>query len=600
MNQSQKFIRNFSIIAHIDHGKSTLADRLLQRTGCVSEREMRDQVLDTMDLERERGITIKAQCARMPYRAKDGQDYFLNLIDTPGHVDFHHEVSRSLGASEGALLLVDASQGIEAQTLANFYKALERDVVVIPVINKIDLPRADVHNVALQMMELLDCDEDDILFASAKTGVGTEEILEAIVQRIPCPKGDFDAPMRALVVDSFFDQYRGVITLIRMVDGSVSTANDIRFISSGRIYEVDEVGVFTPKMTPVDRLVAGDVGYLIGGIKNVSEVDVGDTITTRRNPATEPLTPYQPAKPMVFCGLYPVDSVDYELLRDSLEKLHLNDASFYYEPESSEALGFGFRCGFSGLLHMDVIQERLEREYGLNLVATAPNVEYEVILTNGEKVTVDNPSSLPPRPNIEEIREPIVDATIITSQDTVGGIIRLAIDRRGSEKGSEYLEGGRVIMRYEFPLSEIVSDFFDRLKSVSSGYASFDYEFKGYRRSELTKLDILVNGDPVDSLSIILHRDKAYSRGRQLCEKLKEVVPRQQYAVAIQAAIGGKIIARETVPALRKNVTAKCYGGDITRKRKLLQRQKEGKKRMKQVGSVQIPQEAFMAILKVD
>ncbi len=600
MNQSQKFIRNFSIIAHIDHGKSTLADRLLQRTGCVSEREMRDQVLDTMDLERERGITIKAQCARMPYRAKDGQDYFLNLIDTPGHVDFHHEVSRSLGASEGALLLVDASQGIEAQTLANFYKALERDVVVIPVINKIDLPRADIHNVALQMMELLDCDEDDILFASAKTGVGTEEILEAIVQRIPCPKGDFDAPMRALVVDSFFDQYRGVITLIRMVDGSVSTANDIRFISSGRIYEVDEVGVFTPKMTPVDRLVAGDVGYLIGGIKNVSEVDVGDTITTRRNPATEPLTPYQPAKPMVFCGLYPVDSVDYELLRDSLEKLHLNDASFYYEPESSEALGFGFRCGFSGLLHMDVIQERLEREYGLNLVATAPNVEYEVILTNGEKVMVDNPSSLPPRPNIEEIREPIVDATIITSQDTVGGIIRLAIDRRGTEKGSEYLEGGRVIMRYEFPLSEIVSDFFDRLKSVSSGYASFDYEFKGYRKSELTKLDILVNGDPVDSLSIILHRDKAYSRGRQLCEKLKEVVPRQQYAVAIQAAIGGKIIARETVPALRKNVTAKCYGGDITRKRKLLQRQKEGKKRMKQVGSVQIPQEAFMAILKVD
>ncbi len=561
---------------------------------------MRDQVLDTMDLERERGITIKAQCARMPYRAKDGQDYFLNLIDTPGHVDFHHEVSRSLGASEGALLLVDASQGIEAQTLANFYKARERDVVVIPVINKIDLPRADIHNVALQMMELLDCDEDDILFASAKTGVGTEEILEAIVQRIPCPKGDFDAPMRALVVDSFFDQYRGVITLIRMVDGSVSTANDIRFISSGRIYEVDEVGVFTPKMTPVDRLVAGDVGYLIGGIKNVSEVDVGDTITTRRNPATEPLTPYQPAKPMVFCGLYPVDSVDYELLRDSLEKLHLNDASFYYEPESSEALGFGFRCGFSGLLHMDVIQERLEREYGLNLVATAPNVEYEVILTNGEKVMVDNPSSLPPRPNIEEIREPIVDATIITSQDTVGGIIRLAIDRRGTEKGSEYLEGGRVIMRYEFPLSEIVSDFFDRLKSVSSGYASFDYEFKGYRKSELTKLDILVNGDPVDSLSIILHRDKAYSRGRQLCEKLKEVVPRQQYAVAIQAAIGGKIIARETVPALRKNVTAKCYGGDITRKRKLLQRQKEGKKRMKQVGSVQIPQEAFMAILKVD
>jgi GTP-binding protein LepA len=600
LNQSQKFIRNFSIIAHIDHGKSTLADRLLQRTGCVSEREMRDQVLDTMDLERERGITIKAQCARMPYRAKDGQDYFLNLIDTPGHVDFHHEVSRSLGASEGALLLVDASQGIEAQTLANFYKARERDVVVIPVINKIDLPRADIHNVALQMMELLDCDEDDILFASAKTGVGTEEILEAIVQRIPCPKGDFDAPMRALVVDSFFDQYRGVITLIRMVDGSVSTANDIRFISSGRIYEVDEVGVFTPKMTPVDRLVAGDVGYLIGGIKNVSEVDVGDTITTRRNPATEPLTPYQPAKPMVFCGLYPVDSVDYELLRDSLEKLHLNDASFYYEPESSEALGFGFRCGFSGLLHMDVIQERLEREYGLNLVATAPNVEYEVILTNGEKVMVDNPSSLPPRPNIEEIREPIVDATIITSQDTVGGIIRLAIDRRGTEKGSEYLEGGRVIMRYEFPLSEIVSDFFDRLKSVSSGYASFDYEFKGYRKSELTKLDILVNGDPVDSLSIILHRDKAYSRGRQLCEKLKEVVPRQQYAVAIQAAIGGKIIARETVPALRKNVTAKCYGGDITRKRKLLQRQKEGKKRMKQVGSVQIPQEAFMAILKVD
>ena len=561
---------------------------------------MRDQVLDTMDLERERGITIKAQCARMPYRAKDGNEYALNLIDTPGHVDFHHEVSRSLWASEGALLLVDASQGIEAQTVANFYKALECDVVIIPVINKIDLPRVDLHSVTLQVMELMDCEEEDILFASAKSGLGTEEILEALVKRIPPPQGDPDAPLRAIVVDSFFNQFRGVITLIRVVDGSISTSNDIRFMSSGKLYEVDEIGVFTPKMQKVEHLSAGDVGYLIGGIKNVGEVDVGDTITTRRHSATEPLTQYAPAKPMVFCGLFPTQSASYEVLRDSLEKLHLNDSSFYYEPESSEALGFGFRCGFSGLLHMEVIQERLEREYDLDLVTSAPNVEYEVILTNGEKLEIDNPSRMPPRPKIEEIREPMVDSTIITTQTTVGGIMRLAMDRRGIEKGSEYLEGGRVIMRYEFPLSEIVTDFFDRLKSVSSGYASFDYEVTGFRAADLIKLDILVNGDPVDALSVILHRDKAYSRGRQLCEKLKEVVPRQQYAVAIQAVIGSKIIARETVPAMRKNVTAKCYGGDITRKRKLLQRQKEGKKRMKQVGNVSIPQEAFMAILKVD
>ena len=600
MKKVQEFIRNFSIIAHIDHGKSTLADRLLQRTGCISAREMREQVLDTMDLERERGITIKAQCARMPYRAKDGREYTLNLIDTPGHVDFHHEVSRSLGASEGALLLVDASQGIEAQTLANFYKALERDLTIIPVVNKIDLPQADLHNVMLQMMDLCDCEEEDILLASAKEGKGTEAILEAIVRRIPPPQGDPEAPLRALVVDSFFNQYRGVITLIRLVDGSISAANDIRLMSSDRLYEVDEVGVFTPKMKKVERLSAGDVGYLIGGIKEVSEVDVGDTLTTRRNPATEPLVGYHPAKPMVFCGLFPTASGEYVSLRDSLEKLHLNDSSFFFEPESSDALGFGFRCGFSGLLHMEVIQERLEREYELELVTTAPNVEYEIVTTGGETHLIDSPSQMPLWQHVAEIREPIAEATIITSQSSVGAIIRLAIDRRGVEKGSEYLEGGRVIMRYEFPLAEIVTDFFDRLKSISSGYASFDYEVVGFRSADLIKLDILVNSDPVDALSVILHRSKSSSRGRQLCEKLKAVVPRQQYAVAIQAAIGGKIIARETVSALRKNVTAKCYGGDITRKRKLLQRQKEGKRRMKQVGNVQIPQEAFMAILEVE
>ncbi len=600
MHTSQERIRNFSIIAHIDHGKSTLADRLLQRTGCIPEREMRDQVLDTMELERERGITIKSQCARMPYRAQDGQDYILNLIDTPGHVDFHHEVSRSLGASEGALLLVDATQGIEAQTIANFYKALERDVKIIPVVNKVDLPRADPHTVTLQLMELCGCDEEEVLLASAKQGLGTDAVLEAIVQRVSPPGGDANAPLRALVVDSFYNSYRGVITLIRMVDGQISTANDIVLMSSGRVYEVDEVGVFTPKMKPVERLSAGEVGYLIGGIKEVSEVDVGDTLTARRRPAATPLPGYQPAKPMVFCGLYPVNTHDYEQLRDSLEKLHLNDSSFFYEPESSAALGLGFRCGFSGLLHMEVIQERLEREYDLDLVTTAPNVEYELVLTNGDKQVIDNPSRLPPRPNIEEIREPIVDATIITTQQTVGPIIRLAMDRRGVDRGAEYLEGGRVILRYELPLAEIVSDFFDKLKSVSSGYASFDYELRGFKRADLTKLDLLVNGDPVDALSVILHRDKAYARGRLLCEKLKQVLPRQLFPVAIQAAIGGKIIARETVPALRKNVTAKCYGGDITRKRKLLQRQKEGKKRMKQVGNIQIPQEAFMAILKVD
>jgi GTP-binding protein LepA len=597
---SQKFIRNFSIIAHIDHGKSTLADRLLQITGCISEREMRDQVLDTMELERERGITIKSQCARMPYKSRDGSEYVLNLIDTPGHVDFHHEVSRSLGASEGALLLVDASQGIEAQTIANFYKALERDVVIIPVINKIDLPRADPHSVTLQLMELCDADEENVLLTSARKGQGVEDILEAIVQKVPPPSGDPEAPLRALVVDSFFDRYRGVITLIRVVDGSISSENTILFMSDQREYEVDEVGVFTPKMKKADQISAGEVGYLIGGIKNVSEVAVGDTITAKRNPAKKTLLGYTPAKPMVFCGLYPINSKDYETLRESMQKLNLNDISFCYEPESSDALGFGFRCGFSGLLHMEVIQERLEREYGLDLITTAPSVEYEVVLTNGEKITIDSPSELPDRQKIEEIREPVVEGTIITNHDSVGGVIRLAMDRRGVEIGMEYLDGGRVVMRYEFPLAEIVSDFFDRLKSVSSGYASFDYEMGGYRPSDLIKMDILVNGEPVDALSVILHQDKAYARGRQLCEKMKEVVPRQMFAVAIQASIGSKVIARETVSAIRKNVTAKCYGGDITRKRKLLQRQKEGKKRMKQVGNVEIPQEAFMAILKVD
>jgi GTP-binding protein LepA len=600
LSYDQKHMRNFSIIAHIDHGKSTLADRLLQRTGCISEREMRDQFLDSMDLERERGITIKSQCARMHYTARDGREYILNLIDTPGHVDFHHEVSRSLRASEGVLLLVDAAQGIEAQTISNFYKALELNLVIIPVINKIDLPAADVINVSFQLMELMDADEDDIIQTSAKSGQGAEEILEAIIARVPHPVGEVEAPLRALVIDCFFDLYRGVITLIRVVDGSISTYNDMMLMSNGQVYEVDEVGFLMPKMQKTDKLSAGDVGYLIGGIKNVAEVDVGDTITTKRNPAKEPLTGYVKPQPMVFSGLYPVDSKDFEALRDSMEKLHLNDSSFEYQMESSGALGFGFRCGFLGLLHMEVIQERLEREYEIDLVVTAPSVEYEVLLTSGELVKVDNPLKLPEVTRIEEIREPVVRATVITNNDSIGGILKLGIDRRGVEIRREHMEGDRVIMTWEFPLAEIVIDFFDKLKSVSSGYASFDYEVTGYKKANVVKMDVLVNGEQVDALSMILHRDKVEARARQICEKLKEVIPRQQYAVAIQASIGGKILARETVAALRKNVTAKCYGGDITRKRKLLQKQKEGKKRMKQVGSVEIPQEAFLAVLRTD
>ena len=596
----QNCIRNFSIVAHIDHGKSTLADRLLEMTGTVSKREMREQLLDSMDLERERGITIKAQSACISYKAKDGRDYHLNLIDTPGHVDFSYEVSRSLAACEGALLVVDASQGIEAQTVANFYKALDLNLEIIPVINKIDLPAADPSAVAAQLHDLMGATEDEIILASAKDGRGIEDILEAVIARIPRPSGHLSDPLRALVIDSIFDQYRGVIAYVRIVDGSVKKDDRIDFMGTSKSFEVEEVGVFKPKATAVSTLSTGEVGYVIANIREVSDVRVGDTITACNCPAEKALPGYQPAKSMVFCGMYPTNTADFEVLRAALDKLRLNDAGFQYEPETSAALGFGFRCGFLGLLHMDVIQERLEREYDLDLVITAPNVEYWVVKTNGEETVVDNPSQLPEPQNIQTLMEPFIEATIITRPDTIGAIMKLSIDRRGIDKGLEYLGPDRVIMRYEFPLAEIVYDFYDRLKSVSRGYASFDYEFLENRAGNLTKLDVLVNGEPIDALSIIVHKENSYPKGRALVQKLRRVVPRQQFDVAIQAATGNNVIARETVKALRKNVTAKCYGGDITRKRKLLERQKEGKRRMKSVANVEIPQEAFMAVLNLE
>jgi len=596
-------IRNFCIIAHIDHGKSTLADRILEFTGALSDREMaaagRDQVLDDMDLERERGITIKAHAVRLTYRASDGQEYVLNLIDTPGHVDFTYEVSRSMAACEGALLVVDASQGVEAQTLANVYLALDHDLEVIPVINKIDLPSADVEEAKHQIEDIIGLDASGAIPASAKEGIGTREILESVIKNIPAPAGDPDAPLKALLFDSWYDTYQGVVVLVRVMEGTVRPGQKIKLWSTGAAHEVQSVGVFTPKMNQKNELTPGEVGYIIAGIKRVADAKIGDTITDIASPAAQPLPGYKEVKPMVFAGLYPTVSDDYADLKDALEKLRLNDSSFTYEPETSLALGFGFRCGFLGLLHMDIIKERLEREFKLSLIPTAPTVIYKVTKTNGEIVLIDNPAKLPGSQEILKIEEPFIKATLITPETYVGALIALCQERRGIQKGINYITKDRVQIHYELPLNEIVMDFYDRLKSLTKGYASLDYELSGYVESDLVKLDMLMNSEPVDALSLITHRDKAALRGRQLAEKLKEVIPRQMYEVIIQAAIGTKIISRETVRALRKDVTAKCYGGDITRKRKLLEKQKEGKKKMKQIGSIELPQEAFLAVLKV-
>jgi len=591
-------IRNFSIIAHIDHGKSTLADRLIEFTGGLSHREMKEQVLDQMDIERERGITIKAQTARLKYKASDGSEYILNLIDTPGHVDFSYEVSRSLAACEGVLLVIDASQGIEAQTLANVHLALEHNLEIIPVINKIDLPSASPEMVKKQIEDIIGIDSSEAILASAKAGIGIKDILEAIVKRIPSPKGTKDMPLRALVLDSWYDSYQGVVMLIRVFEGGIKNGMKMMFMANGKIYEVSRLGVFTPKDLKVNELSAGEVGYVTGSIKTIQDAKVGDTITDSERPAEQPLQGYKDIKPMVFSGIYPVDGAQYESLRDALEKLQLNDSSLKFEPETSLALGFGFRCGFLGLLHMDIVKERLEREFDLSLITTAPTVVYKVINTKGEIIHVDNPSKLPPPNYIDRIEEPYIIATIITPDEFLGAIMQLTQEKRGVQKGIEYIGEKRVMITYELPLNEVVLDFYDRLKSISKGYASMDYEYLDYRISNLIKLDILLNGDPVDALSSIIHKDKAYYHGKELAEKMKEIIPRQMFEVAIQAAIGGKIIARETVKPLRKNVIAKCYGGDITRKRKLLERQKEGKKRMKQIGKVEIPQETFMAVLK--
>jgi GTP-binding protein LepA len=590
-------IRNFSIVAHIDHGKSTLADRLLALTGTMDAKKAVDQVLDSMDLERERGITIKAHTVRLLYRARDGQEYTLNLIDTPGHVDFSYEVSRALAACEGALLIVDAAQGIEAQTLANFYLASDAGLTIIPVINKIDLPAADVDATREQITDVLDLDGTEALAISAKHGTGVPEVLEAIVARIPPPQGDPDAPLKALVFDSFYDSYQGVVIYVRLGDGRVRPGTKILMMSNGRTYDVAQVGVFSPDMRQVEELSAGQVGYITAAIKRVADAKVGDTITEAARPTEQPFPGYRDAKPMVFAGLYPIEDTDYEALRDALEKLRLNDPAFNYEPETSLALGYGFRCGFLGMLHMEIVQERLEREFNLSLIVTAPSVQYKVLTTAGEVVDIDNPSKLPTPDRIEQMEEPYVKSSIYVPTEFMTTIYKLAQEKRGEHKSLEYL-GKRVHIRFDFPLSEIVVDFYDKLKSISRGYASFDYEFSDFRPSDLVKLDILLNGDPVDALSTIVHRDKAYERGKALVEKLRGVIPRQLYEVAIQAAIGSRVIARETVKAMGKNVTAKCYGGDITRKRKLLEKQKEGKKRMKQVGRVEVPQEAFLTVLK--
>ena len=593
-------IRNFSIIAHIDHGKSTLADRLIEKTGTLSKREMEDQILDNMSLERERGITIKDQAVQLDYHAKDGNDYILNLIDTPGHVDFNYEVSRALAACEGALLVIDATQGIEAQTLANVYLALEHDLEIIPVINKVDLPSADPDRVIKEVEDVLGIDGSEAILCSAKTGLGIDEVLEAVVNRIPAPQGDDAAPLQALIFDSKFDSYKGVMLYLRVMNGCLKKGMTIRLMATGKVYEVTEVGVFKPALVNVEELGEGMVGFLAASIKNVRDARVGDTITDENHPAAQALPGYRKATPMVYCGLYPVENSDYDNLRDALEKLQLNDASLMFEPETSSALGFGFRCGFLGLLHMDVIKERLEREYNLALITTAPNVIYEVVRTNGDVEMVDNPSLFPPQTVIDHVEEPFVNATIIVPKEYVGPVMELSQEKRGEYANMTYLDENRVMLHYSLPLSEIIFDYFDRLKSVSRGYASLDYELSGYRPSDMVKVDILLNGDPVDALSAIVHRDRAQVRGRALVEKLRKIIPRQLFEIPIQAAIGSKIIARENVSALRKDVLAKCYGGDITRKRKLLEKQKAGKKRMKQVGSVELPQEAFMAILKMD
>jgi GTP-binding protein LepA len=610
MPTPQGAIRNFSIIAHIDHGKSTLADRILEITGALTPREMRAQFLDKMDLERERGITIKAQAVRLRFMASDGQVYELNLIDTPGHVDFNYEVSRSLAACEGAVLVVDSTQGVEAQTLANVYLAIDQGLEILPVLNKIDLPSSDVERTKSQIEQIVGLDCHEAIATSGKTGAGVREILEQIVKRVPAPKGQLDAPLRALIFDSWYDSYRGAVAMVRVVDGTLKKGDKIRFLAASTDHEVTEMGVFQPFATPIDDLGPGEVGFVAANVRSVHDVKLGDTMTHavnapgrgphHRGPTTEPLAGFKEVKPMVFAGVYPTDSADYPQLRDAMEKLHLNDAAFSFEPDTSEALGFGFRCGFLGLLHMEIIQERLEREFNLDLITTAPSVVYNVYLESGAQVRVENPAKLPPPSGIDRIEEPIVQMAIHVPTEFVGPVLALCQERRGTQKGMQYAAADRVIVTYELPFAEVLFDFHDRLKSISRGYASMDYELIGYRPDSLVKVDILVNGEPLDALSIIVHKEKSYPRGRALAEKLKEFVPRQQYEVAIQAAIGGKIIARETVKALRKDVTAKCYGGDISRKRKLLEKQKEGKKRMKQVGTVEIPQQAFLAILKVD
>ncbi|EKZ4814997.1 elongation factor 4 [Listeria monocytogenes] len=600
MNARQKKIRNFSIIAHIDHGKSTLADRILEQTGALTHREMKNQLLDSMDLERERGITIKLNAVQLKYKAKDGETYIFHLIDTPGHVDFTYEVSRSLAACEGAILVVDAAQGIEAQTLANVYLALDNDLEILPVINKIDLPAADPERVREEIEDVIGLDASDAVLASAKSGIGIEDILEQIVEKVPEPSGDVNKPLKALIFDSVFDAYRGVIANIRIMDGVVKAGDRIKMMSNGKEFEVTEVGVFSPKATPRDELLVGDVGYLTAAIKNVGDTRVGDTITLANNPAEEALDGYRKLNPMVYCGLYPIDSSKYNDLRDALEKLELNDSALQFEAETSQALGFGFRCGFLGLLHMEIIQERIEREFNIDLITTAPSVIYHVNLTDGSNIVVDNPAEMPEPGVIESVEEPYVKATVMVPNDYVGAVMELAQNKRGNFITMEYLDDIRVSIVYEIPLSEIVYDFFDQLKSSTKGYASFDYELIGYKASKLVKMDILLNAEKVDALSFIVHRDFAYERGRIIVEKLKELIPRQQFEVPIQAAIATKIVSRSTIKALRKNVLAKCYGGDVSRKRKLLEKQKEGKKRMKQIGSVEVPQEAFMAILKMD
>ncbi len=593
-------IRNFSIIAHIDHGKSTLADRILQLTGAVADRDMEEQLLDNMDLERERGITIKSHAVRLDYTAKDGQQYILNLIDTPGHVDFSYEVSRSLSACEGALLVVDASQGVEAQTLANTYLAIENDLELLPVLNKIDLPSAEPDRIKEQIENIIGLDTSDAALTSAKTGLGVAEVLEQIIAKIPAPKGDKNAPLKALIFDSWYDSYRGVIVLFRIIEGTIKKGTKIKFFNTGREYLVETLGVNRPRPTPIGELSVGEVGFLTASIKTVADVQIGDTITEAARPVDTPFPGFQEVKPMVFAGLYPTDSAQYEDLRDAMDKLRLNDASFFYEPESSTALGFGFRCGFLGLLHMEIIQERLEREFNLDLITTAPGVRYRVTTTNGVVTEVDSPSKMPDTGRIAKIEEPFIEATILTNDAFLGGILPLLEEKRGVQKKFEFVTSNRVMLVYDLPLNEIVLDFYDRLKSVSKGYASLDYHFSDYRESNLVKLDVLVSGEPVDALSLVLHRNTAEAKGKLIAAKMKELIPRQMFEVPIQAAIGSKIIARETVKAMGKNVTAKCYGGDISRKRKLLEKQKEGKKRMKKVGRVEIPQEAFLAVLKVN